>query len=78
MILAPIIGGLGTIFGPIVGAFILTPLGEGLIALTASVGTQYAGRQGGVLRPDADDHHTAAGRGVALAQRLLDLTEPNK
>ncbi len=28
LILAPIIGGLGTVFGPIVGAFLLTPLGE--------------------------------------------------
>jgi branched-chain amino acid transport system permease protein len=28
LILAPIVGGLGTIFGPVVGAFILTPLGE--------------------------------------------------
>ncbi len=32
LILAPIIGGLGTVFGPIVGALILTPLGEALIA----------------------------------------------
>jgi branched-chain amino acid transport system permease protein len=43
IILAPIVGGLGTIFGPIVGAFILTPLGEGLIALTASVGLNTPG-----------------------------------
>ena len=28
IILAPIIGGLGTLFGPIVGAFVLTGLGE--------------------------------------------------
>ena len=28
LILAPIVGGLGTVFGPVVGAFILTPLGE--------------------------------------------------
>ena len=34
LILAPIVGGIGTIFGPVVGAFILTPLGEGLITLT--------------------------------------------
>ena len=34
MILAPIVGGVGTLFGPIVGAFILTPLGETLSALT--------------------------------------------
>jgi branched-chain amino acid transport system permease protein len=37
MILAPIIGGLGTLFGPIVGAFILTPLGQALIALIEHV-----------------------------------------
>jgi branched-chain amino acid transport system permease protein len=35
LILAPVVGGLGTIFGPLVGAFILTPLGE---ALTAAIG----------------------------------------
>lgn len=28
--LAPIVGGVGTLFGPIVGAFLLTPLGEGI------------------------------------------------
>jgi branched-chain amino acid transport system permease protein len=33
MILAPIVGGLGTLMGPIVGAFILTPLGQTLIAV---------------------------------------------
>lgn len=38
LILAPIVGGLGTVFGPVVGAFILTPLGELLIA-----GTEHAG-----------------------------------
>ena len=43
IILAPVIGGLGTIFGPIVGAFILTPLGEGLIALTAILGINAPG-----------------------------------
>jgi len=32
MILGPIIGGLGTLTGPIVGAFVLTPLGQVLIA----------------------------------------------
>lgn len=31
--LGPIVGGVGTLFGPILGAFILTPLGEGLTAL---------------------------------------------
>jgi branched-chain amino acid transport system permease protein len=34
LMLAPMIGGLGTIFGPVVGAFILTPLGELLTAVT--------------------------------------------
>ncbi len=43
LILAPIIGGLGTVFGPIVGAFILTPLGEGLIALTERLGVNAPG-----------------------------------
>jgi len=43
MILAPIIGGLGTIFGPVIGAFILTPLGEGLIALTEKFGIDAPG-----------------------------------
>jgi branched-chain amino acid transport system permease protein len=43
IILAPIIGGLGTIFGPIVGAFILTPLGEVLIALTERLGINAPG-----------------------------------
>lgn len=37
MILAPIIGGLGTLFGPILGAFILTPLGQVLIALVEKI-----------------------------------------
>jgi branched-chain amino acid transport system permease protein len=37
MILAPIIGGLGTLFGPIVGAFILTPLGQLLIAAVEKI-----------------------------------------
>jgi branched-chain amino acid transport system permease protein len=43
LILAPIVGGLGTVFGPIVGAFILTPLGEALIALTESLGLNAPG-----------------------------------
>ncbi|MBI3507815.1 MAG: branched-chain amino acid ABC transporter permease [Proteobacteria bacterium] len=43
MILAPIVGGLGTLFGPILGAFILTPLGEGLIAATAKLGLDAPG-----------------------------------
>jgi branched-chain amino acid transport system permease protein len=34
LLLGPIIGGVGTLFGPILGAFILTPLGEVMTALT--------------------------------------------
>lgn len=43
LILAPIIGGLGTIFGPVVGAIILTPLGEGLTGLMQSLGINAPG-----------------------------------
>jgi branched-chain amino acid transport system permease protein len=43
LMLAPIVGGLGTVFGPVVGAFILTPLGEGLIALTQKLGIDAPG-----------------------------------
>ena len=34
---APIVGGLGTLGGPLVGAFLLTMLGEGMTSLTASI-----------------------------------------
>ena len=43
LILAPIIGGMGTLFGPILGAFILTPLGEGLTILMDQLGIQAPG-----------------------------------
>jgi branched-chain amino acid transport system permease protein len=43
LILAPIIGGLGTLIGPIIGAFILTPVGEALIALTEALGIAVPG-----------------------------------
>jgi branched-chain amino acid transport system permease protein len=43
LIMGPIVGGLGTIFGPVVGAFILTPLGEGLIAVTEKLGFNAPG-----------------------------------
>jgi branched-chain amino acid transport system permease protein len=43
IILAPIVGGLGTVFGPVVGAFILTPLGEMLTALTDRLGINTPG-----------------------------------
>ena len=43
LILAPIVGGLGTVFGPVIGAFVLTPLGEILIAVTARLGVNAPG-----------------------------------
>jgi branched-chain amino acid transport system permease protein len=43
LILAPIIGGLGTVFGPIVGAVVLTPLGEALTALVQRLGVNAPG-----------------------------------
>lgn len=43
LILAPIVGGLGTVFGPVIGAFMLTPLGEVLIAVTARFGINAPG-----------------------------------
>jgi branched-chain amino acid transport system permease protein len=43
LILAPIVGGLGTVFGPVIGAFILTPLGEVLIAVTEKLGINAPG-----------------------------------
>jgi branched-chain amino acid transport system permease protein len=43
LILAPIVGGLGTIFGPVVGAFILTPLGELLTAGLERIGVNAPG-----------------------------------
>lgn len=35
LILGTVVGGVGTLFGPIIGAFLLTPLGETLTVLTA-------------------------------------------
>lgn len=46
LIMAPIIGGLGTVLGPVVGAFILTPVGEGLIAITQRMGLDAPGVKG--------------------------------
>jgi len=43
LMLAPIVGGLGTIFGPVFGAFILTPLGEGLSAALEQLGVNAPG-----------------------------------
>jgi branched-chain amino acid transport system permease protein len=43
IIMAPIVGGLGTVFGPVVGAFVLTPMGEVLIAATEHLGFNVPG-----------------------------------
>jgi branched-chain amino acid transport system permease protein len=43
IILAPIIGGVGTLLGPILGAFVLVPLGEVLISATGAVGLNAPG-----------------------------------
>lgn len=43
IILAPIIGGVGTLFGPIVGAFLLVPLGEALIDILRALGLNSPG-----------------------------------
>ena len=43
IILAPIVGGLGTLMGPIVGAFILAPLGQLLLSLTTALGLDLPG-----------------------------------
>ncbi len=43
IILPAIVGGIGTLIGPILGAFILTPLGEGLTFLIAAAGFDLPG-----------------------------------
>lgn len=43
IMLAPIIGGVGTLFGPVVGAFLLVPLGEVLTALLHALGVDVPG-----------------------------------
>ena len=43
IILAPIVGGIGTLFGPILGAFVLIPIGEILISLTGAIGLNAPG-----------------------------------
>jgi len=43
LILAPIIGGIGTLFGPIIGAFLLTALAEGLDEIMRTVGLDVPG-----------------------------------
>jgi len=43
MILGPIIGGIGTLFGPILGAFVLTGLAEGLNTALVGLGFDLPG-----------------------------------
>ncbi|MEJ0077685.1 MAG: branched-chain amino acid ABC transporter permease [Alphaproteobacteria bacterium] len=43
LILAPIIGGIGTLFGPILGAFVLTGLSEGMTELLHGLGIDVPG-----------------------------------
>jgi branched-chain amino acid transport system permease protein len=43
LILGPIIGGIGTLFGPILGAFLLTGMAEGLRELLSSFGLDVPG-----------------------------------
>ena len=43
IILAPIIGGMGTLFGPVLGSFVLTLLGEGTTALLEHLGLAAPG-----------------------------------
>jgi branched-chain amino acid transport system permease protein len=43
IILGPIIGGLGTLFGPILGAFVLTPLADGITELLQWSGIDVPG-----------------------------------
>ena len=50
IILGPIIGGVGTLFGPILGAFVLTGLAETLNSGMTRFRRRSAGRDAGVLR----------------------------
>ncbi len=43
LILGPIIGGVGTLFGPIVGAFLLTALAEGMREIMLQLGVELPG-----------------------------------
>jgi len=43
LILAPIIGGIGTLFGPAIGAFVLTGLSETMTELLHAFGLEFPG-----------------------------------
>ena len=69
IILAPIIGGIGTLFGPVLGAFVLTGLSETMTELLHALGIEVPGRQAGVLRRlPARRRDDAAGRHLAVAR----------
>ena len=50
LILGPIIGGIGTLFGPIIGAILITGLAEGIFEVLSALGFDAARRAAGVLR----------------------------
>ena len=66
--LAPIIGGLGTLFGPIVGAVVLTGLGE--LFTDVARGAAHPRHQADLLWPRPAGHRgLPAGRRLAVARR---------
>ena len=66
IITAPFVGGIGTLFGPILGAFVLTGLGEAMTSVSAVFGV--AGLKQWLLWRGAARHHRhAAGGPLALA-----------
>ncbi len=70
IILGPIIGGVGTLFGPIIGAFLITGLAEVLQEFLTAYGPRHSGRQTRVLRrlPAAGDHGLAERHWPPLAR----------
>ena len=68
IILGPIIGGVGTLFGPIIGAFLITGLVGRVAGAADRLRHRRAGRQARVLRPlPAAGGDGAAGRHLAAA-----------
>ena len=91
IILGPIIGGVGTLFGPILGAFVLTGLAESLNSRLDRDGPRSARRGTGVLRrvPPCRRRGAARGhlavacaaarrQGCAVMTALLSLTAVSK
>ena len=70
IILGPIIGGIGTLFGPIVGAFVLTGLAETLSSAMTALGPRSAGSEAGFLR------HLPPDRDRGAAQRCMAAARP--